>query len=144
MANFSHLVILALGALTLGHAKPAYAGAANALVTCKGTDKGSAVELIANVPGDFAEYTVALKYGALEKTWSDTGNPMILSVADFRRRVFVIGLADEFYLYADPNTVQSATDKSGQHAHFLALLSAPALGGVPNRVRVKCTYEYAI
>lgn len=153
MTHFKHMAFLFLALLATASPKPVRAGAANAQVTCHGSGKHADLRIVADIPGDFAEYKVKLVYKSVEKVWHDTGNPMIVSVHDFERKVFVVGVGDEFVLYADPKTVEFVTKETNRelHADFRAFVSAPKPGaekwGADNyldHVPVACKYDFSI
>lgn len=138
--------------LAISNIEPVHAGASNALMTCNGSGKNAGLQIVADIPGDFAEYNVKLEYQSAQKVWSDSDNPMIVSVHDFERKVFVVGVGEEFVLYADPKTIHFVAKEPNRelHASFSAFVSAPkpgttqwSAGGYLDHVRVTCKYDFS-
>jgi hypothetical protein len=144
---------LSFAFLALVGPSPALAGAANAQLACHGSGKNADLRIIADIPGDFAEYNLELSYGSAAKVWNDSSNPMIVSVHDFERRIFVVGVGGEFALYADPKTIEFIAKEPNRelHATFRAFVSSanPAAAqwsadAYFDRAVLTCKYDFSI
>jgi hypothetical protein len=152
MVRFRLGVALFLSVAVLIDTQAARAGASNARMTCHGSGKHADLRIVADIPGDLAEYDVKFSYKSADKVWNDSNNPMVVSVHDFERGIFVVGIGDEFVLYADSKTIKFVKKEPNRelHASFRAFVSSPNPGAAQiadayfDHVTLTCKYDFSI
>jgi hypothetical protein len=142
---------IAVAFLGLAMASHAHAGTANADLTCHGRDPAApAFVLEADIPGDEAYFSLALKAGGKQTVYQTDGSgdgDRIAVVEDLHYGVFTLsiwrGKDVEVTLYALPKSVRRGVAPDGRERHeFNALLSAP--GNDLNDLVLRCTHDYGV
>lgn len=136
-------------------AESSYAGASNALLNCQATQPK--LSLVGEIPGDFAEFSLALEVDEKIKKMDDTTHG-IQVIADFKSGVFTLGVNQkdghnlQFYAYPNTMKITENTDSALSASFEGRIIQAPKpdYEGEITRdaflfnVKMQCDYNYAI